>query len=149
LFSEFAAALSGEFEITTVRYPAEQCLSYSDLAGFVRAACPISGPFVLLAESYSTPLAIKYAASNPDNLQGLVFCAGFAKSPIRGWRRFFVRSARLGPAFTVPPPTAPKLRFCGSAQPTPFSIATPMAQNAWMKLNSQICLTWINFQLVS
>lgn len=88
LFSEFAAALAGEFEIATVRYPTEQCLSYSELEGFVRAACPTSGPFVLLAESYSTPLAIKYAASNPENLEGLVLCAGFATSPMRGWRRF-------------------------------------------------------------
>jgi pimeloyl-[acyl-carrier protein] methyl ester esterase len=88
LFSEFAAALGGEFEIATVRYPTERCLSYSELENFVRAACPISGPFVLLAESFSTPLAIKYAASNPVNLEGLVLCAGFATSPMRGWRRF-------------------------------------------------------------
>jgi hypothetical protein len=58
LFSEFAAALAGEFEIATVRYPTEQSLSYSELEGFVRAACPTSEPFVLLAESYSTPAAI-------------------------------------------------------------------------------------------
>jgi len=88
LFSEFAAALSADFEITTVQYPTERCLSYSELEDFVRAACPISGPFVLLAESYSTPLAIKCAASRPGNLEGLVLCAGFATSPVRGWRRF-------------------------------------------------------------
>ena len=87
LFSEFAAALAGEIEIATVRYPTERCLSYSELEGFVRAACSISGPFVLLAESFSTPLAIKYAASNPENLEGLVLCAGFATSPVQGWRR--------------------------------------------------------------
>lgn len=87
LFSEFAAALGGEFEIAMVRYPTEQCFSYAELEDFVRAACPISGPFVLLAESFSTPLAIQYAASNPVNLEGLVLCAGFATSPVRGWRR--------------------------------------------------------------
>ncbi len=88
LFSAFAAALVGEFEIATVRYPTDQCLSYSELEGFVRASCSTSGPFILLAESYSTPVAIKYAASNPGNLVGLVLCAGFATSPIRGWRHF-------------------------------------------------------------
>ena len=87
LFAEFVAALGGRFEIATARYPTEQCVSYSELGGFVRAACPTSGPFVVLAESYSTPLAIKYAASNPENLEGLVLCAGFATSPVRGWRR--------------------------------------------------------------
>src|ERR1700733_7124492 len=64
LFSAFVAALAGEFETEAVRYPTEQCLSYAELEDFVRAACPISGPFLLLAESFSTPLAIKYAASN-------------------------------------------------------------------------------------
>jgi len=91
LFSEFVAALAGEFEIATVRYPTDLCLSYSELEGFVRAACPISGPFVLLAESYSTPLAIKYAAPTPRNLKGLILCAGFASSPVRGWRRFLAK----------------------------------------------------------
>jgi pimeloyl-ACP methyl ester carboxylesterase len=88
MFSEFAAALAEEFEIATARYPTDQCLSYSELEGFVRARCSTSGPFVLLAESYLTPLAIKYAASNPENLEGLVLCAGFATSPMRDWRRF-------------------------------------------------------------
>ena len=97
LFSPFAAALAGEFEIATVRYPTEQCLSYSELKGFVRAACSTFGPFVLLAESYSTPLAIKYAASNPENLEGLVLCAGFATSPMLGWRRSLSGLAQSGP----------------------------------------------------
>jgi pimeloyl-[acyl-carrier protein] methyl ester esterase len=40
-----------------------------------------------VAESFSTPLAIRCAASRPTNLKGLVLCAGFATSPVRGWRR--------------------------------------------------------------
>ncbi len=113
LFSEFVAALAGEFEIATLRYPAEQCLSYAELEDFVQVACPISGPFVLLAESFSTPLAIKYAASNPGNLEGLVLCAGFATSPVRGWRRFL--GSLLAPLmFHVPLPNlAAKLWLVG------------------------------------
>lgn len=103
LFSEFVAALAGEFETEAVRYPAGQCLSYAELEDFVQAACPISGPFMLLAESFSTPLAIKYAASNPEHLEGLVLCAGFATSPVRGWRQLLGRL--LAPlVFRVPLP---------------------------------------------
>jgi len=118
LFSEFAAALAGEFEIATVRYPTERWLSYSELERFVRAACPTSGQFVLLAESYSTPLAIKYAASNPENLEGLVLCAGFATSPMRGWRRSFARL--LAPVmFRIPLPSlAAKLWLVGWEAPS-------------------------------
>jgi pimeloyl-[acyl-carrier protein] methyl ester esterase len=117
LFSEFAAALAGEFETVTARYPTERCLSYSELEGFVRAVCPTSGSFVLLAESYSTPLAIKYAASNPEDLEGLVLCAGFATSPVQGWRRFLGRL--LAPVmFCIPLPNlAAKLWLVGPDAP--------------------------------
>jgi len=117
LFSEFSAALSGEFEITTVRYPTERCLSYSELEGFVRAACSTTGPFVLLAESFSTPLAIQYAASNPVNLEGLVLCAGFTTSPARGWRRLV--GWLLSPlVFRIPLPNlAAKLWLVGPDAP--------------------------------
>jgi hypothetical protein len=69
LFADFVAALSKELQTATVRYPLERCLSYSELEGLVRAAWSISEPFMLLAESFSTPLAIKDAASNLVNLR--------------------------------------------------------------------------------
>ena len=126
LFSEFAAAFGGEFEIAMVRYPTERCLSHSELQDLVRAVCPISGPFVLLAESFSTPLAIQYAASNPVNLEGLVLCAGFATSPVRGWRRLL--GWLLSPlVFRVPLPNlAAKLWLVGPDAP-PSLLATVRA----------------------
>jgi pimeloyl-[acyl-carrier protein] methyl ester esterase len=87
LFTDFVNALSGSFETVTVRYPADRFLSYSELASLIRNSCPPSERFVLLAESFSTPLAIQYAAANPTNLAALVLCAGFASSPVHGWRR--------------------------------------------------------------
>jgi pimeloyl-ACP methyl ester carboxylesterase len=117
LLSEFVAALSGEFETTTIRYPTERFLSYSELEGFVRSACPISEPFTLLAESFSVPLAIMYAASNPANLEGLILCAGFAQSPAQGWRRFL--GWLLSPLiFRIPlPNVAAKLWLLGPDAP--------------------------------
>jgi len=88
LFSAFAAALPGMFDIVTVRYPTDRTLSYLELENIVRAACPVSELFMLVAESFSTPLAIQYAATNPANLVGIVLCAGFVTSPVRGWRQF-------------------------------------------------------------
>jgi pimeloyl-[acyl-carrier protein] methyl ester esterase len=54
----------------------------------VRASCPVSEPFVILAESFSSSPAIQYAATNPTNLKGLVLCSGFAASPIKGILRY-------------------------------------------------------------
>jgi pimeloyl-ACP methyl ester carboxylesterase len=88
LFADFVKALPQGFETESVRYPADACLSYPELMTFVRSAVPATEPFVLLAESFSTPLAIQFAATNPSNLKGLVLCAGFATGPVRGWTRF-------------------------------------------------------------
>jgi pimeloyl-[acyl-carrier protein] methyl ester esterase len=87
LFKRFVDVLPEGVEAKIVRYPGDACLSYAELETFVEAAIPAEEPFVLLAESYSTPVAIRCAAKNPANLKGLVICAGFVSSPIRGWRR--------------------------------------------------------------
>lgn len=79
--------LPDEVEADIVRYPGNAQLSYAKLEAFVEAALAGQGPFVLLAESFSTPLAIHCATKNHPNLKGLVICAGFASSPIHGWRR--------------------------------------------------------------
>ncbi len=87
LFADFVKALQEAFKTETVRYPVEECLSYADLAHFLRSGTATPEQYVLVAESFSTPLAIQYAATNPPNLAGLVLCAGFATSPVVGWRR--------------------------------------------------------------
>jgi pimeloyl-ACP methyl ester carboxylesterase len=88
LFADFVKALPDEFETEIVRYPTDVSLSYSDLMLHVNSATPAAEPFTLVAESFSTPLAIQLAAMNPPNLKGLVLCAGFATSPVRSWLRF-------------------------------------------------------------
>jgi pimeloyl-ACP methyl ester carboxylesterase len=90
LFADFIDALPVGFEATAVRYPADR-YSYASLAPVVVAALPASTPFVLVAESFSTPLAIQIAATGPPNLKGLVLCAGFASSPARGLSRLAAR----------------------------------------------------------
>ena len=87
LLRGFVAALPKGFETETLWYPADRWMSYGELAGTLRGAISVDEPFVLVAESFGTPLAILIAALNPPNLQGIVLCAGFATSPVRGWKR--------------------------------------------------------------
>ncbi|HLY43046.1 MAG TPA: alpha/beta hydrolase [Terracidiphilus sp.] len=87
LFADFAAAIPEPYDIVTVGYPTDRCLSYDELAPLVETAASRGGPFVLIAESFSTPLAIRFAATNPAGIKGLVLCAGFAQSPMRGFMR--------------------------------------------------------------
>jgi pimeloyl-[acyl-carrier protein] methyl ester esterase len=126
LFSEFIAALPPTFEVVAVSYPTERYLPYSELEDIVRAACPISEPFVLIAESFSTPLALEYAATNPANLAGVVLCAGFATSPVRGWGKFL--ASLLAPVvFRLPMPNLAARRWLVGADAPPSLLAAARA----------------------
>jgi pimeloyl-ACP methyl ester carboxylesterase len=85
LFADFVAALPHSFIATPVAYPKDKFLSYADLQALVKEAAPQSERFVLVAESFSTPLAVSYAATRPPNLAALVICAGFVGNPIGRW----------------------------------------------------------------
>lgn len=87
LFAEFEAALPNEFAKQAIGFPNDISFSYSQLVDLVRARVP-SESYVIIAESFSTPLAIQFAATNPPNLKGLVLSAGFATSPVRGALQF-------------------------------------------------------------
>ena len=81
LFEPFIAALAGEFGVRIVQYPADQALGYEALEGVARAALPVDGPFVILGESFSGPIAIALAAAKPAGLVGLVLCCTFIRNP--------------------------------------------------------------------
>ena len=85
LFVDFIAALPESWTATTVAYPSDRFLSYMDLHPFVSAAVPQSERFVLVAESFSTPLAVWYAATHPQNLVAVIICAGFVRRPLARW----------------------------------------------------------------
>ena len=87
LFHPFLHALPDGFSAGPVAYPTGKVLSLSEHLALIHSHCPESEPYALIAESFSTPIAIRSAASNPANLKCLILCAGFAVSPIQGWRR--------------------------------------------------------------
>jgi pimeloyl-ACP methyl ester carboxylesterase len=94
LFAPLLRVLGDSIESTVLRYPTDEPLGYADLLPCVRAALPSTGPFVLLGESFSGPLAIMAAAEAPAGLCGVILCASFATNPIPWFPRFarpFVR----------------------------------------------------------
>jgi pimeloyl-ACP methyl ester carboxylesterase len=123
LFAGFVGALPEAFDARVVRYPNDSLLPYSDLMTFVQSAAPAAEPFVIVAESFSTPLAVQYAAMNPPNLKGLVICAGFVTSPARGLKQFII-SLMAPVLFRLPLPNS-GIRFflAGPDAPTPLIAA--------------------------
>jgi pimeloyl-ACP methyl ester carboxylesterase len=84
LFADFVTLLPSWIEPRMVSYPRDRRLSYDQLLPILKSALPSDEPFVILAESFSTPLAVMFAAETPKGLQALVLCAGFVSSPRRG-----------------------------------------------------------------
>ncbi len=82
-FRDFVAAVESEFKPLVVAYPDDPSLGYSELEAFARVTLPRGEPYLLLAESFSGPIAISIAASNPPGLVGLILCVTFARSPHR------------------------------------------------------------------
>lgn len=80
-----------------VGYPPDQRLGYQELEQVVLAQLP-STPFVLLAESFSGPLAIRIAARRPGGLAGLVLSTTFARSPVAAVPAVLASLVRLAPA---------------------------------------------------
>ncbi len=81
LFRRLVSVLPRTLPATVVAYPAS-CSEYSKLLPIVQSALPQEERFVLVAESYSGPLAIAAAAARPKGLAGVVLAASFARRPV-------------------------------------------------------------------
>jgi pimeloyl-[acyl-carrier protein] methyl ester esterase len=97
LFANFSAELPKEMDVVTLAFPSNQFLPYPELLPWLADRVPKNRPYVLLGESFGSPLAVKFAATHPVNLVGLILVVGFISNPVRKWgplprllaRRFF------------------------------------------------------------
>ncbi len=84
LHGPFISALGPGFDARVVRYPVDKPLGYAGLESAARAALPETGPFFVLGESFSGPIAVSLAASFPSRVQGLILCCSFVRNPRPG-----------------------------------------------------------------
>ena len=103
LFANFLPEIPPDLKTIVAAYPSQQFLSYSELLPWLCELVPKDGPFVLLAESYGTPLAVKFAAAHPANLAGIILSAGFISNPSTRWG-FLPRLLTLPCAYWFAPP---------------------------------------------
>jgi pimeloyl-ACP methyl ester carboxylesterase len=105
LFAPFVKHLDVRLEPRIVAYPERDPLSYDELIETI--AIP-EGPFAIVAESFSGPLAIRLAARHADRVCALALSASFVRNPSNLAR--LLRRV-IGPRlFRVPPPS-PILRW--------------------------------------
>lgn len=82
MHSEFLRAMANDFEqITVITYPTDQKFSYIELEHLVRNRLPLNGPFALLGESFSGPIALSVAANPPAGLMNVILSTSFAVWP--------------------------------------------------------------------
>jgi pimeloyl-ACP methyl ester carboxylesterase len=81
LFQPFVEAIGSRARCTICAYPTHTSLDYDQLSKLVERRIPRSEPWVIVAESFSGPVAVKIAAANPRGLKGVILCASFVKNP--------------------------------------------------------------------
>jgi len=91
LFGPFRRSLGESVPSLVVSYPKERWLSYDELECLTLWELPCGGSYVILAESFSGPVAIRIASRKPTGLRGIILCASFAKSPAPKWLHWFAQ----------------------------------------------------------
>jgi pimeloyl-ACP methyl ester carboxylesterase len=94
LFGPLLAHLPEHLVPVVVKYPTDKVLYYEQLFPYIREVMPWDQPFILLAESFSGPMAIKFAAEQPENVHALVLASCFfskIEAPPASWTSFFTK----------------------------------------------------------
>ena len=81
LFNPLQQMLPQTVDLTVISYP-EDCTSYETCVEYVHTRTRHLDRFVVIAESFSGPVAIKLAAQHPEQVTGLVLCCSFLNCPI-------------------------------------------------------------------
>jgi pimeloyl-ACP methyl ester carboxylesterase len=93
--ADFIREVAPAVETRIIPFPTDEPLGYDELERLVRAALPDDRRFVLLAESFSGPLAIRIGADPPRGLAGVILCGTFAKNPYPWLRHLGPLAVRL------------------------------------------------------
>jgi len=80
-FEPVLPLLPDSAKITVVRYPADKLLSFDETVECAAAQIPPGDPPIVIAESFSGPVAIKMIGTGRIKARALILCATFAKSP--------------------------------------------------------------------
>jgi len=105
LFRPLLAAVPPGFtsRCRVIGYPGDEALTYDELVTIVEQQVADAGDVVLVAESFSGPLALRLAARRPAQVRAVVLVASFVCPPLPRWLRFLVMPIlfRVAPPATV------------------------------------------------
>ena len=93
LFAPLLAVIPRNLSARVIAYPCERRLSYDELFGLIENQLAAENNVILLAESFSGPLALRYASIHPERVQAVILCASSIQSPMPKWLGIFARQA--------------------------------------------------------
>ena len=104
LFAPLLNRLPPSLDPLVIRYPTADANSLDRHIEVAAQALSSDGPWLLLAESFSGPIAARLATGRSDlNIAGVIFCASFLSSP-RPYALALLKHAPLGRLFGIRPP---------------------------------------------
>jgi pimeloyl-ACP methyl ester carboxylesterase len=103
LFDAFLKCLSAGNQTKIVSYPAQAYLSYEQLEELVVRELPVSGKYIIIAESFSGPIALRLASRAYGDLVTIVLVSSFAYRPL-GWKGSLLARLPLSVIFRLPFP---------------------------------------------
>ena len=102
LFEPLVQVLPAHLSPVVISYPNDEAQSYPELVRLVKQRVPVSVDYVMLAESFSGPVAIEIAATHPSNLKALILSATFVSNP--ALLPQIMSFLLCGPFFALDPP---------------------------------------------
>lgn len=89
LFAPLVRALPPQIKTEIISYAFDKAQDYQALRHEVERSLPHE-PFILVAESYSGPLALQIANKGMENLKGVVLAASFIQNPFP-WMKWWLK----------------------------------------------------------
>ena len=83
LFAPFVQCSTNSFTCHVVSYPSTELLNYHQLISRVRGVMPWDQSYTLVAESFAGPLALQFAAAQPEHVRAIVFVASLDRKSTR------------------------------------------------------------------
>ena len=106
LFEQLLDVIPRTVQVMPISFPTDQVLGYRELHDYVRQKLPDANPYILIAESFSGPLAVQLASTGLYNLKALVLCATYLCRPITQIKSAMARVANRF-VFEFQPPEWP------------------------------------------
>jgi len=83
LFRPLLETLPENIEARVITYPCDKDKGYPELTEYVKGKLPKERNFILIAESFSGPIAYSISSNPPKNLKSVIFVATFINTPNR------------------------------------------------------------------